>query len=200
MWQLRTLLCPTHQSLITRSQQTAFQHHLYPHPLSNTLAYILYIAKGSAPSQTRFQKVCRLIHMSEFIGVYKKQLLSFFCASELQQENHSPENIFKWRDQVNSGKVTESSRLGGLSEHARGGVDEGCNRSWDPSQETSSSWPVWGLWWKAVKWIGWKLWAVTKYNILDLNFNLQDLFHMPWSLRHSEFHWFHSDSNGTVKL
>lgn len=67
--------------------------------------------------------------MSEFIGVYKKQLLSFFCVSELQQENHSPGNICKWRDQVNSGKVTESPRLGGLSEHARGGVDEGCNRS-----------------------------------------------------------------------
>lgn len=41
-----------------------------PTPLSNTLAYIFLIAKGSAPSQTSFQKGCRLINMSEFIGVY----------------------------------------------------------------------------------------------------------------------------------
>lgn len=52
------------ESLTTGSQQTAFQHHLNPHPLSNTLPYIFYIAKGSAPSQTRLQKVCRLIHRS----------------------------------------------------------------------------------------------------------------------------------------
>lgn len=54
-----------------------------------------------------------------------------------------------------------------------------CNRSWDPSQETSSSWPVQGLGWKAVKCLGWKLWAVTKYNILDLDLNFQ------WPLSHT---------------
>lgn len=64
-------LCPAQQSLITGSQQTAFQNHLYPHTLSNTLACIFYIAKGSAPLQTKLQKGCRLIHMSEFTGVLK---------------------------------------------------------------------------------------------------------------------------------
>lgn len=57
------------ESLITGCQQTAFQHHLYPHPLSNTLACIIYTAKGLAPSQTRLQKGWRLIHMTEFTGV-----------------------------------------------------------------------------------------------------------------------------------
>lgn len=72
--------------------------------------------------------------------------------------------------------------------------------SWGSSQETSSSWPVQGLWWKAVKWYGLEVLSSDQINTLDLNLHFQDLFHMHWSLRHLECNRFHSDSNGTVKL
>lgn len=78
----------------------------------------------------------------------------------MQQESCSPGNLFQWWDQVNTGKVTESPHLEGLSEQARQNLPEvvwikdATGISWGPSQETSSSWPVQGLWWKAVKWYG----------------------------------------------
>lgn len=140
-------------------------------------------------------KICSYLWIEYKKKTKKQPLLGFFYDSKLQQENHSPGNE-RW-DQVNTGKVTESPNLGGLSEHARGGVDKGFNRyllrslSGNLLQLTCT---------RYVMEMGWKLWAVIRYNTLDLDLHFQDLFHMHWRLRHLEFPWFHSDSNGMVKL